>query len=364
MKDLRIIDWSFKGERGDKIHSIHPYPAKFIQQLPKTLIENLAFPDGGDYILDPFCGSGVTLCEAQKSGIHSIGIDLNPIAALISSVKTTPLDAGFRNAVETIVEQCVNGYYEPTIYQFDNQEHWFRPEITRALGVLNTGIRMFSDSPFYQDLLFCFSSIIVRVSNQESDTRYAFKANKYQSDDVFRLFKQVANKLISAKNEMGYAADAEVILGNSLVETKRIPDGIGMVITSPPYPCAYEYWLYHKFRMYWLGYDPKDVKSQEIGTRSLYFKKQQEQYEFTNQMQELLNNLYPKCAEGAFLCFIIGRSKIHGKIYNNDEIIMQAGLNSGFHHVNTFSRTLDSTHKSFNLAHARIKEEYIVVLQR
>ena len=49
------------------------------------------------------------------------------------------------------------------------------------------------------------------------------------------------------------------------MEPSDIPRRVGLVITSPPYPNAYEYWLYHKYRMYWLGLDPIAVKKQEIG---------------------------------------------------------------------------------------------------
>ena len=47
---------------------------------------------------------------------------------------------------------------------------------------------------------------------------------------------------------------------------------VGLVVTSPPYPNAYEYWLYHKYRMWWLGFDPLAVKASEIGARAHFFK--------------------------------------------------------------------------------------------
>lgn len=61
----------------------------------------LAFPDHlvtdilerwnvlrGHTVLDPFVGTGTTLVECKKRGIHSIGIDSNPVAAFASQVKT------------------------------------------------------------------------------------------------------------------------------------------------------------------------------------------------------------------------------------------------------------------------------------
>lgn len=42
------------------------------------------FPKGRPTVLDPFCGGGSTLVEAQRLGLASYGSDLNPVPALIS----------------------------------------------------------------------------------------------------------------------------------------------------------------------------------------------------------------------------------------------------------------------------------------
>ena len=41
-------------------------------------------PDGVPNVLDPFCGGGTTLLEAQRLGLPAYGGDLNPVAVLIS----------------------------------------------------------------------------------------------------------------------------------------------------------------------------------------------------------------------------------------------------------------------------------------
>ena len=357
------IDWSFKDAKSETLHSIHPYPAKFIPEIPKTLINNL-FSDKESYILDPFCGSGVTLVEAQRLGYKSIGVDLNPIACLISRTKVNPLAENFLVICKDIVEKCKSGDISPIYCDFKNREHWFSTEIYNALAELKGGISTYEGTEYFDALNLCFSSIIVRVSNQDSDTRYAFRDKGKNKEDVLKFFFESAKKLKKAK--VNSDIPSEVINSNVLtLSDKQIPNNIGLVVTSPPYPCAYEYWLYHKFRMYWLGYDPQEVKEQEIGTRSLYFKKKKyEGYDFANQMEQLLAFLYPKCLDGAYLCFVQGRSKIHGEIYNNDEIIADIGKECGYNHIETIERELDSSHKSFNLSHARIQKEYIVILQK
>src|SRR4051794_23505374 len=42
------------------------------------------FPDGVPTVMDPFCGGGSTLVEAQRLGLPAFGSDLNPVPTLIS----------------------------------------------------------------------------------------------------------------------------------------------------------------------------------------------------------------------------------------------------------------------------------------
>src|SRR5690606_35225243 len=113
-------------------------------------------------------------------------------------------------------------------------------------------------------LKFCFSSIVVKVSNQESDTRYAAIEKPWIKDDVFSLFEQSSQRLWKAKQVFSSRVKATVLNKSSLeIKKDEFTKRVGLVITSPPYPNAYEYWLYHKYRMWWLGYDPLTVKTKE-----------------------------------------------------------------------------------------------------
>lgn len=68
-------------------HNFHSFPAKFPPQLPKKFI--LALTKPGDIILDPMNGSGTTTLEARFAGRIGIGLDIDPLAILISKVKIT-----------------------------------------------------------------------------------------------------------------------------------------------------------------------------------------------------------------------------------------------------------------------------------
>ncbi len=361
---LRSIEWDFPDAKPSALSNIHPYPAKFISEIPTSLIKCL-WENQGDFILDPFCGSGSTLVAAQSMGIPSVGVDLNPIACLISRVRTAACDDKLQIVCDEIVNTCKSTLSQIDIPPMPNIDHWFMPQIQRALSLLRNEIEKYNDSIYYDSLRFCLSSIIVKVSNQDSDTRYAFRDKNRSADDVYAYFLKSAKKLVEAQKDT-LQTKVRVINKNSLkLNIDDFQGNIGMVITSPPYPNAYEYWLYHKYRMYWLGFDPIEVKNEEIGARANYFKKSgYEGYDFAGQMSSLLENLYPHCADGAYLCFVIGRSKVHGSIYNNDKIIAEAATNLGYQHVTTLERNMNNKRKSFNLTHARISKEYIVVLRK
>ena len=65
-------------------HGFHKYPAKFIPHIPKWAISKHLNGCKDKTVLDPFCGSGTTLVQANELGMHAIGIDVSPFNAFIT----------------------------------------------------------------------------------------------------------------------------------------------------------------------------------------------------------------------------------------------------------------------------------------
>ncbi len=91
------------------VHRLHPYKGKFIPQLVEYFLDSHiddfkkeTFFKPGDIVLDPFCGSGTTLVQANELGIHAIGVDVSAFNALISNVKIQRVD--FRKLQSSINE--------------------------------------------------------------------------------------------------------------------------------------------------------------------------------------------------------------------------------------------------------------------
>src|SRR5579863_3132047 len=71
---------------------IHKYWARKPHNVVRTYIEHFTRP--GQIVLDPFVGSGVTVIEGVKAGRKTIGIDINPIATLMTYATAIPVAKG------------------------------------------------------------------------------------------------------------------------------------------------------------------------------------------------------------------------------------------------------------------------------
>src|SRR5262249_34554472 len=77
-------------ERTKHVHRLHPYLGKFIPQLAEIFLRK--YFKTGQTILDPFCGSGTTLVQANELGINSIGYDISAFNVILCRAKTAEYD--------------------------------------------------------------------------------------------------------------------------------------------------------------------------------------------------------------------------------------------------------------------------------
>jgi len=251
-------------------HGFHKYPAKFIPHIPKWAITKYLNGNKDKNILDPFCGSGTTLVEGVLAGYNTIGIDIDPLSAMISKVKTTRLDEKeLQNISEWLVKELntkKKGIFKPDC---ETIEHWFTKDAITKLSIIRTLINQipekFGDNKKVKDiqdlLLICFSSIIRKVSNadDESQKTYVSHTKIKEPKEVNSLFlTQLAlfiDRAIKFAVTTSPKTKSKIIVSSSAdsIEKKLNGKKIDLAITSPPYIKAIDYIYNQMVELFWIG---------------------------------------------------------------------------------------------------------------
>lgn len=350
-------------------HGFHPYPAKYTPQLVNKYLS--VYCRKGNIILDPFCGSGTTVVEGAINGINSVGIDLNPIAYIISKAKSNRYEESDICLINKIIDQIkeINGV--PTnieIPDFPNRSHWFQDNVCLELADLKAKINIVENQNV-KDLLLCaFSKIIVRVSNQDSEVRYTAKNKNIQNGTVYSLFVETLLNYVDIlkSSEFQVLAKTEIFNGDTIIELQQFNDNyFDFIITSPPYINTFDYYLYHKLRMFWLDYDHRYVRQKEIGNHHRIDKKDFEtaKKEYVDSMSNIMNELSRVSKPKSNFVMIIGDGIVRGITIDMSQIISEICQDSNYKIQSIESVNLSETTRSFNRKFSNAsKKEHSIIL--
>jgi DNA modification methylase len=330
MEILDKIEWSFQGCKTQYFtHTFHPYPARFIPQIPSTFIK--LFTEEGETVLDPMCGCGTTLVEALLHNRNTIGNDLNPLAVLISKVKTTLIN--------------------------EEEFRYFNERLSFVSGVEGILKLLWELKEAGIQKLYDFGRVALSASTWSGKTR-----------DIEKVFRR---KISSMQREM--LAMAKVVKSVPQVritcgDARRLgvqSGSVDLIITSPPYVNALDYHRMHKNSMLWLDMDFSTFRKNEIGKHSRFSGNRFRLLAcYLADMLRCMIEMNRVLKKGKFCVIVIGNSRVEHELIESYKFLARMASKIGFKPIKTLFREIDQRKKSNSPAIGKINGEYILVLQK
>lgn len=261
--------WDFKGVHRAGIHTLGHYPATMVPEMQLGLMQTWSKKEY-KVMLDPFMGSGTALIEAQKLGLNTIGIDLNPYAVLLSEVKTHDYSETDWDAVITRIFNKLNEKeYSVPIFDFNKINKWFRKDIILSLSRIRNVIRSENDIWIRKYLWVCMSETIYSHSNDRTSSFKLHMKSEEQieaiPDNAIKDFlKRVSHKCkFLTKHEL---PNAKIYAGDAKEACAKIATGsVDMICTSPPYGDNATTVTYGQASILFLKWiDQKDLESRNL----------------------------------------------------------------------------------------------------
>lgn len=288
-------------DRSDSAHSIFQYPAMMVPIVQRRLLGALVdvCPEIQS-VYDPFLGSGTSLVSGMHYGLNVYGNDINPLAVLISRVRTARAVEFMVGAIaEQTASKAKTDSRETIETSMENREKWFQPEVAVELSKLRRAIRE-CDDLWVRRFLWVTLAETVRLTSNDRTSTYKLHARPaaeiekrtLSPIDVFRdLARENAASFTTFRRRLSeagliqsakYVAETSVRIG----DTRRALDywsdvpPFDLLMTSPPYgdnQTTVTYGQHSYLPLHWIDFQDIDPAAdsatlrttQEIDRRSL-----------------------------------------------------------------------------------------------
>lgn len=266
-------------------HGLHEYRGKFNPQMVRA-IGNLIGLGEGDWLLDPFCGSGTSLLEAAHIGWNAVGTDINPLGVLIANAKVSAFKSDpvqLEGSAEALIKQLsrnvphrFSSAWREVLPNGDYLEEWFPAPVLAQLAFIAHSISGVSDIELRTVFRVVMSDICRNVSLQDpGDLRIRRRKDPAESYPAVSMFidslrAKVASVLRAKKHTSVKPSLQRAILDDSRTQLKGlrpILSGSGRrtfdaALCSPPYATALPYIDTQRLSLCLLGM----IRSDEIRT--------------------------------------------------------------------------------------------------
>ena len=177
--------------------------------------------------------------------------------------------------------------------------------------------------------------------------------------------RTIVRRLEHAAPEL-HRVDARFVVGDSRsVIAPQIGDSsVDLIVTSPPYPNATDYHLYHRFRLFWLGFDPRELAAIEIGSHLRHQRNGSGFEEYQRDIAAVLSGCYTALQPGRYAVFVVGDALFTGTMFSTSKAIVTSARQAGFEAVGVIDRPIHKTKRSFAKPARRARKEQLVVLRK
>jgi len=391
---------------------IHPFPARM---APEIALEALGTGDQALKVLDPMSGSGTVLAVARAKGHRAYGMDIDPLAVLLSRTWTRriqpeeTLDAASAAQKEAAARILISEEeYPPTSDKEtrDFIDFWFDRSARLELAALSLAINGTTDATI-RDALWCgFSRLIITksagaslamdLSHSRPHRVYSEAPIKPIERFIKSVEKVVANCPQSGSGRIG--PPTKVIQGDA--RSIKMPDeSIDLVVTSPPYLNAIDYIRCSKFTLTWMGHqigELRDLRSSSVGAE-ITAKDACQTAWVQNLIKELkldpalsdrdygllaryvwdmnlaLGEVGRVLRTGGRAVYVVGNSSVRGTFVSNSKITEMVGQRAGLSLSSSQSRPLPDNRRympppslstSGDKMSGRMREEVVLVFKK
>jgi len=290
----------------------------FPARIPHYFIQKFTNP--GDVVLDPFSGRGTTPLQACAENRIGIGVDLNPLAHLLTGAKVqAPQKDDLLRRIEELETDMFYGlsdephediqmlFHEHTLRQLVYLKQMLDKDnaCDRFILATLTGAMHGAQHRNGQSSSFLSISMPNTFSMSPNYIRKYVEAHglKKIPIDVFKVLRTRVERLYKKSNPpaQGYA-----YLGNAR-ELNRVPDPylrrkqVKLIVSSPPYLRVVKYGLYNWIRLWML-----DENVASLDQRLDQHPKLPDYLKFMN---EVCKQLYNVMAPGGVCALVIGDVK-------------------------------------------------------
>ena len=313
LKKLPDNYWDFKDDDTHSYtHGIHSYPAMMVSPISRNIINIVKQFKDVTSLFDPFAGSGTVLVEGMLAGMQTVaGNDINPLALLLTKVKTTPLDvtelqnqyselqtklAIVYNKYDYVIQYIddyitktrgldlttkdgwgsdspifLNDFYQEfnidlKAPQFKNIGYWFRPRVILELSLIKKTILETPNKDIRDFFFVAMSEIIRLVSNRRNGEFKMFrmppeKVAKFNPDtkqEFLKILERNIGKMsdfVDAYDYLETKAQVSVFREDACKLSSVPNDTYDLIITSPPYGdsrTTVAYGEYSRLSLQWL----------------------------------------------------------------------------------------------------------------